>query len=453
MKTNRILFSATIAFAGLFATSESSAATVRVNVSNVTQLYNAFRDADARPSDLFEIQLSPGTYSLVCASSSDTSRTSGALKLRSGKVRLLGGSNEGQSRDFFIDGGLRRGNNGALTKCSSFFHLKGSSTQPSAQPQLEVQGVTLANGGSNDNGVQPIFVSLGRFTLIHSQIEFTRTQTFPGGALFASNAVVNMFGSTVLDAAHSNARAGQCSTGVHPVGGAFHFETSTATIQYSTIMQSSACRGGAINFQSSSSSHTLRVEESTIALNLAWTRGGGIMASGPGKLTLLFNTIAQNVSGRESSSFNTNEPRYGGGIAFSGYTGPLTMYGNIIAENVNEHPFLPNLPAPDGNDCYAGGTFTSTRTLGTQLVGQRGNCSFLPSSPLVGTSSSPVNPQFFGLVNMQNAWGGDLEMFQLEPTSPAMNAFPGTWPLTCPSVDQAGNPRTTPCDLGSVETL
>jgi hypothetical protein len=458
MKSNRIFFSAAVACASLFAASESSAATVRVNVSNVTQLYNAFRDADARPSDWFEVQLAQGVYPLVCSADSDalTNKTSGALKLRAGKVRLLGAQTEGWAQDFMIDGGLHYApnpnnpNERILKMCSSFFRLEGSSSQ---QPQLEIRGVKLANGQSRDSDRQPISVVRGSLTINHSQMEWTRTARYPGGAVFASEATVNMFGTTILDAAHSASGPGRCTTGIHPVGGAFYFEGSRATIQYSTIMQSSSCRGGAINFQSSSSSHSLRVEESTIGFNLAWTRGGGILASGPGKVTLLFNTIAKNVSGRESSSFMTNEPRYGGGIAFSGYTGALTMYGNIIADNVNEHPFMPNQPAPDGNDCYTGGTFTSTRTLGTQLVGQRGNCAFLPASPLVGTSSNPVDPQFFGLVSMSNAWGGDLEMFQVEPTSPAMNAFPGTWPLTCPTVDQAGNPRVTPCDLGSVETL
>ena len=72
------------------ATRTAEAATVVRNVNTVAQLYAEFAAADNDPNNLHEIHLAQGTYTLICASSGDTSTTSGSLKLNKGNVLLIG---------------------------------------------------------------------------------------------------------------------------------------------------------------------------------------------------------------------------------------------------------------------------------------------------------------------------------------------------------------------------
>jgi hypothetical protein len=442
MNIKTFALGAVIALSGSLATTPASAALRVVNVSNVTQLYKAFGDADADANNQYEIRMAAGYYRLTCPpNDGDTSNhTRGSLKLRYGNVRLIGAASEGDNSDYMIDGGYES------NLCSSIFYVGNSTT---FQPRLEVRNVKLQNAYSNQYGRSPIDVTNATLILSGVRMQRMRSQT-PGGAIYASRSNVTITSTFIQDANIPSATVDYCG-GVVLSGGALYLSNTSASIRNSTITSSGACRGGAI-WWAGSSFNSLTIDQSTFAQNWAINRGGALIVGGPGSLNIIFSTIASNTAA--ISNRPVSEGRYGGGIAFAGFTGPLNMYGNIIAQNVTLYPAIQNQPTPDGKDCYVVADFTTNRSLGTQLVGERGNCSFFPTSPLVGTASFPVNPGFVGLSSMANISGAFFDVYPLDDGSPALGAFSGSGgPQSCRSTDQLGMSRFSPCDLGSIEKL
>ena len=222
-----------------------------------------------------------------------------------------------------------------------------------------------------------------------------RTMGPPAGApsthsmlWFPSPAAISRMRST-----SDGARGGVCGSGFFGWGGSVYFSNSgTSTrpapilsISQSTIRTSKGCRGGAVAYNSGSSAQ-LVIRNSTIEENVAPIMGGGLYLRGPGSVFLSGNTIAQNTAANGDADPGAAIAKVGGGIAFDGFTGPLTMKGNIIAKNKATAPELANgTPAPGALDCQIVGTFSSNRTSSFDLLGMQGNCAFVPLGPLVGT--------------------------------------------------------------------
>jgi hypothetical protein len=430
----------------------AEAATIPVNVSTVQQLYAAFQLADSRASDTIEIRLAPGTYSLVKNTSepADTSsRTSGRLKLKYGKVKLIGGANRGASFDYVIDGGWY----GQLeyTTALAMVGQAGSSFRP----ELYIYGVRLQNAWGE--GKPPIQVLNARLDMYNSTVYNTRVDGGGGGGLYANNNSSITINRSFFQ--HNSvwwAVQGNRCGGAFNSGGALQIANSHAWIENSTFMGGIACRGGGLHFTASSSLYRLVVNQSTFSENNSRTRGAGIFVGGAAGVTLHFNTISHNVGAQQPPNIGTGETQAGGGITFDGYTGSLRMVGNIVGNNLTVFPFKSGAAAPDAKDCHVDGTFTSSRVVNGNLLREQGTCSFIPTGPLVGTSASPVEPGLGGLMEgpIGNGNSGTILVRPVIPGSRALGAFQSNSNTSCFSFDQTDIIRIlspTTCTIGAVE--
>lgn len=128
------------------------------------------------------------------------------------------------------------------------------------------------------------------------------------------------------------------------------------------------------------------------------------------------------------------------------------MAGNIFAKNVVVNPFQNGQPTPDGDDCFIESTFTSSRTTNGNILGERGNCTFIATGPLVGTNAAPVDPRLGGKTEGTMAFGGSIIVHFPEPGSPALGGYLNAT-ISCQPDDQRGTFRpTNNCTIGSVET-
>jgi hypothetical protein len=93
-----------------------------------------------------------------------------------------------------------------------------------------------------------------------------------------------------------NTQGNRCNQGGQTAfGGGIGITGGYATIVKSTISYNSACRGGGI---AKGGTGTFYLENSTVAKDTAYSRGGGILFYAPsGDAILRFNTIAENVAG------------------------------------------------------------------------------------------------------------------------------------------------------------
>jgi hypothetical protein len=448
MKMSRpgIWFGSVMVAVWLLVPARSQAATIVVLVSTTTQLYTAFELADSRPNDFFEIRLSPGFYGLIKNTSSDTgdtsNRTMGSLKLKTGRVKLIGGSNRSLAGDYKIDGGWTTQDN---KPAAGFFYVVGNTFEPS----LEVSGVTLSNSWPTTSGRSPIQVSKATFRIINSNVVRTQMSGGGGGALTAG-------GNSTVSIQHTEFNSNGIQMlnpcgGVVNSGGAIALGNVTADISYSTIMNGSACRGGGIYYVAGSSVYSLVIRNSTITGNNAANRGGGVLVGGSGRLSMFFNTIYQNVAGTQNDE-HFLETRAGGGIIFPGYSGTLNMSGNIFAQNVVVNPFKDGQPTPDGDDCFVEGAFTSSRTTWSNILGERGNCTFIPTGPLVGTNAVPVNPLLGGKTEGTIFTGGSIIVHFPQPGSIALGRYQNST-IGCQVDDQRRTLRASNfCTIGAIET-
>ncbi|HEX6276669.1 MAG TPA: hypothetical protein VFZ53_26685 [Polyangiaceae bacterium] len=433
---------------------DAEAATIPINVSTVQQLYSAFQIADSRPSDVIEIRLAPGTYSLVKnTSASDpkdlSSRTSGRLKLKSGKVRLVGGPNRGAAFDFFIDGGWN--NQDGVHNQTTAFAMVGV-MGGSARPELYIYGVRFENAWGPSE-VPPFQLFNARFEMYNSSVSKTRVDNSGGGALYANNKSSVTISHSFFEYNSLNyVIQGLPCGGAFNSGGALQIANSNAWIENSTFKGGIACRGGALSY-SGSSSYRLVVNQSSFIDNFAQTVGGAINVSGTSPVTLNFNTIAHNEAGRRGGG---DEPLAGGGIIFNNYTGSLRMVGNLLGNNVTVNSDDGNGAPADGKDCFVNGPFTSSRVVHGNLLRERGNCTFIPTGPLVGTSASPVDPGIGGLMEgiIGNGSSGSILVRPVVPSSLALGAFQSNSSHSCFSTDQLDIFRalaSTRCTVGAVE--
>jgi uncharacterized repeat protein (TIGR01451 family) len=224
-------------------------------------------------------------------------------------------------------------------------------------------------------------------------------------------------------------------------GGILVGNHTTLTITNSAITNNkSTSRGGGISLgESTSSSSTLNLVNSTVSGNSAQD-GGGVAGRGATmnivNSTISGNTVNMNGGGIwnyfDSSTLNitnstiaANTSLLSGGI--SGVNGSATVKNSIIAANIN------NASHPDVGDTN-GGTFISQ---GYNLIGNPGSItSFNQTGDQTGNSTTPLNPM---LGTLQNNGGPTQTMLPL-PGSPAINAGnPGNLPPDTFDLNNNGN--------------
>ena len=425
----------------------TAALTQVINVSTVSQLYGAFRTA-ASSSNAIEVRLAPGTYFLTSPSSTDpgdtTNLSTGSLKVKRGNVTLIGASNLSGASSFVIDGGRNSGRRIPL------LYVAGSGNP---QPVVTVKGITFQNS-SGPTARSPIHVNLGVLKMSNSVVFNTQTQGQGGGGLYAntkSNITLSrcLFSNNVLEGGLGSTRCG----GFFDDGGALQISNSSAFIEYSTFISGIACRGGGI-FISGTPSDTFSINQSTITNNEAKTRGGGLMIFGNPKVNLNFNTISSNTAGTQQVVVG-NEAHIAGGLSVANTTtasGSLRLVGNIIAQNDVVHPLVNGSSSVDGTDCYLEGPSPSISAQNGNLIGERGNCGFISTGPLVGTHAAPVDAGLFSPTDMGGGiFPGSITVQPPLSGSRALHAYQPSGTNFCPSNDQLGMVRTSPCTIGSVE--
>jgi len=429
----------------------TSALTVVINVSTVAQLYAAFAAANSS-SNTIEIHLAPGVYSLTSPSdSTDTiSLTHGSLKvLRASNVKLIGGRDISDAWNYVIDGGW---SNGIFT---SLLYVGGTGNP---RPSLSVTGVSLGNSFASTMR-SPVQVVDGVFSMTNSHLFNTQTQGQGGGGLYVNNSSsitlsrCSFTNNSLFAALGTNTSCG----GNFDDGGSAFIANSSAFIENSTFMYGLACRGGGL-YLAGSPSNSFTINQSTFTGNQARTRGGGIMVAGSPKVSLNFNTITGNFAGLQGARVS-GELHIAGGLSIANLQlvgggfgqGSLRLFGNIIAQNdVTQFSGAPFL---DGIDCYLEGPGPApTVAQNGNLIGERGNFTFLNSTNLVGTHEAPLNAQLHFPSELGGGFGGEIFVEAPLSYSPALHAYPSTGTASCFSTDQLGIFRGSPCSIGSVDT-
>ncbi len=168
-------------------------------------------------------------------------------------------------------------------------------------------------------------------------------------------------------------------------GGAIYNSFNTVTVTNSTFQNASGGRLGGAIYNASGGRLNLR---NTTITGSTGTLGGAVYQAGTDGV-LSNNTITGNTSlGSPGAA----------GAAVQLASGSLVAVNNIIAANT-------------GGD--VSGTFTSQ---GGNVIGVRGTSqSFFATNDVVGTASTPVNPQLSPLANN----GGLVRTMAIAPTSPA----------------------------------
>jgi len=186
------------------------------------------------------------------------------------------------------------------------------------------------------------------------------------------------------------------------------------------------------------------------------TRGGGLMIFGTPKVNLHFNTISSNTAAIQRDNTN-HESHIAGGLSVvntdPSKTGSLGMFGNLIAQNRAVSPVVSGLSSPDGADCFVEGPGPApTIAQNGNLVGERGNCSFLNASNMVGTHAAPIDAQLYFATEMGGgSFGGSIAVQPPLTGSPALQAYYPNGSLSCFGTDQLGMIRNSPCTIGAVE--
>jgi hypothetical protein len=163
------------------------------------------------------------------------------------------------------------------------------------------------------------------------------------------------------------------------LGGAIAFDGATTTITGTTIDDSRSSEGGAIYFGGTGTgTEGSMLMDDTLTLNTSGV-GGGVFDGGTGALTLLGDTVNANDAGT-----------IGGGIELVDVS-PLEIGNTIVAQNIQGGE-------GGGNDVS---TFegTAVTDLGGNLIGNGTGSVGFTVSTLVGTATSPINPQLGPLLD------------------------------------------------------
>lgn len=429
MITKRIALGALAILFSLSYAAESPAATVSRTVQNYTQLAKVFSDANAHPSDFYDVNVKPTLYHI-----------NSTLVLTAGNIRLLG--NNGSTGG---DPGVTVFSGDNLTR---IFKVQASA---GADPQLDVQSITIRDGFTEGSGGGAYISGPAWVRFLGCDITNNRS-TQPGAGIAVTNAQLVITNSSVNGNYGNNLTSGG---GVVATGGGIYLSNADGEIWNSSIINNRNIRGAGIAMDNSYFS----MGNSTVSANRASAKGGGLLIRGTSVFNSKFNTIVGNVAGDQSS---IGESAYGGGIGFSNYTGPFTMVGTIIADNTLRIPN--NIPGGQGNDCFEDLDYPSSfsASLHGNMIGKLDNCVQLgsPTWPNIG-SSSTVHANLGPLVLLAGPPGQGYTGYGMIPQSnsttiAAYNRYwsvGGTSTLPCNTFDARGYARgsTDFCDIGAVD--
>lgn len=332
--------------------------------------------------------------------------------------------------------------------------------QNGGNPHLVLSGITVADGFADFAQGAAIDVRGGSVSIANCNIQNNRA-ALQGAAIYVQNGSVEIAQSSLIANYGLNLTTGGGQTAF---GGGLYLGTgASAYIDSSSIVWNQDINGGGIAAQSNA---YLKLTNSTIGMNSASAKGGGLFLSDSVTFDGEFNTIVGNVAGAQSE---IGESAYGGGLALSGYTGSFTMVGTILAGNSTFRPQFVTLPTTDpvfdGDDCIEDYVLPSSYTpsVRNNLVGELDNCSFASTSwPLIGQRNARIDPKLDTLnynsqppgVNKYN-----LPSFMPLAGSPVLQAYTpfgaagGRNTTACPTYDQRGFFRasTDICDIGAID--
>jgi len=286
---------------------------------------------------------------------------------------------------------------------------------------VTITGVTLRNGATPDRG--GAIHNDGVLTLLDSEISSSSAAMFGGGIANASQLTV--LRSTIRD-----------NTAATFGGGIYN--TGTLIMRDSTVSgnaaQGSLGGGGGID-----TSGVALLENVTVSDNTAANGGGGINVSGGGPEALRMNnvTIAGNVADADADGIGD-----GGGIRRQMSSGAVRFSNTLIAGNEDRSKETVH------HDCSG-----ALDSLGYNLIGVSAGCApdTAPGDRLGGIV--PIDARLGPLRDN----GGPTETRALLPGSPAINAgspsLPGGQGNACAASDQRGRPRPegAVCDIGASE--
>ena len=251
-----------------------------------------------------------------------------------------------------------------------------------------------------------------------------------GAGLYLSNSAVDLLEVTVdgnqavADGIEATARGG----GLYVDGSPVSLSIRRSTISNNAVLGENTAGGG---LHVSGAEGTLSLVNATVSGNDStgptFSAGGGMLiAQGDGLSVGVNNvTVTDNSAG----------PGSGGGIAFTGVLGPnVNLRNSIVAGNV----------AADAPDCDSAAGFPPG-TPGYNIFGTDNACFFslfgidIVADPLLGPLADN---------------GGFTLTHALDPASPAIDAGNPegcTDGIALVDVDQRGEPRLQPCDIGAFE--
>jgi Right handed beta helix region len=256
--------------------------------------------------------------------------------------------------------------------------------------------------------------------------------TLRGGDDATTNGGGGVHNRGTLTITHSTLSGNTASSGG---GGAIVNIGGTLTITHSTLRDNTAGTGGAIDNQG-----IVTITDSTLSDNKVSGSGGGISIGIFSFLTIRNSTLHSNMANSgggismfrsglwiTNSTISGNTANSGGGILNGGPSSP-SLQNTILARNI-----VP--PTGTGPDCWGFGS-----SQGHNLLGDPTGCiiALLPTD----VTGDP------GLGDFTDDGTPGQGYLPLLPESPAIDAGDSA---ACPTTDQLGQLRVTPCDIGAIE--
>jgi hypothetical protein len=237
--------------------------------------------------------------------------------------------------------------------------------------------------------------------------------------------------------------ASEAGGGIANIGGTLVIERSLVSGNRASVEAGGVQNEGSANCSTNCSpgeNAVLAIEDSTVASNNA-PAGGGIASlaedgvADENGVSIINSTIAYNSTGEACPE--ACEPDGAGLLATDG---KVDAAGSIFADNSGTVGGEYTL-----NNCRVSGS-AEIVSVGYDLENGT-ECNFKTPGDLQNTSPD------FSSGELQNN-GGNTNTFSLEPTSPAVDAIPTSFPF-CNGIDQRGIPRPqgSGCDIGAVELV
>ena len=300
-------------------------------------------------------------------------------------------------------------------------HLDRAFSVATLAPKTVIEGVTIREGDASADPEHPnagggLFIT-GEDVVLRDVVVKDNQAQF-GGGIKAAGDQLTIVNSTII------VNQGQEGGGIDLRA---NFVQPDVQIRSSTISGNTAQNGGGVMVDGTAAggqvAPILFVENSTIALNFAFTSAGGV-AGGQNAIVVLDNTTV--------ASNGADADGVGGGLAggiFQGNNASFQLTDSVLALNTVGD-------SGSGPACH--GEFEGAGSL-VDASGSNPNCNFVglfqpdtTTTPMIGSLEDN---------------GGPTKTIKLLSGSPAIGIA-----LGCPNKDQRGKPRPdTGCDAGAFE--